>query len=192
MLADQYASSPPRPHPDPLPEGEERLTATSCPAAWRPWESPRCRRGSCRKGSRRSWSSPRELTMRTWQPMRQFLSMIAPSMWVPRPTPSGGRPLLLPAAISSGAFVEVVAHQDRVADRHVAADQAAQADDAVLDHGALFDLAAVGDQAAADRGPVDPRGRQEAGAAVDRRVGDGQVELRLRPSPSPGWPRRTT
>ena len=46
---------------------------------------------------------PRALTIRTWRPMRQFLSMIAPSMCVPQPTPSGGRPLLLPAAISSGA-----------------------------------------------------------------------------------------
>ena len=38
-------------------------------------------------------SSPWALTIRTWQPIRQFLSMIAPSMCVPQPKPSGGRPL---------------------------------------------------------------------------------------------------
>ena len=37
-------------------------------------------------------SMPRSLTIRTLRPMRQFLSMIAPSMSVPSPMPSGGMP----------------------------------------------------------------------------------------------------
>ena len=71
---------------------------------------------------------------------------------------------------SASAFVEVGPHQDRIADRDVAADAAAQADDAVFDRGPLFDRAAVADQAAADRGAVDPRGGQKPRPGVDRRV----------------------
>ena len=79
------------------------VTRKSRWAAWPPWESPRCRRGSCRTAVSSVKSTPPALAIRTLRPMRQFLSMIAPSMCVPPPTPSGGRPLLLPAAISSGA-----------------------------------------------------------------------------------------
>ena len=69
------------------------------------------------KGVSSVFSTPCSLTIRTLRPMRQFLSMIAPSMCEPSPTPSGGLPLARWAAIVVGRFVEVGAHQDRVADR---------------------------------------------------------------------------
>ena len=117
--------------------------------------------------------------MRTLRPMRQFLSMMAPSMYVPSPTPSGGLPLAVVAGNGVGRLVEIVAHQDRVANDHVAADAAPQADHAVLDHRPGLDHRAVGHQAAADRRPVDPRRRQEAGVRVDRRLDRRQIERRV-------------
>ncbi len=129
------------------------------------------------------------LSIRTLLPMWQFLSMMAPLITEPSPTPSTGRrpsPLgrLLrrrrsrpPSAWSCGSVTLRPMWQRRPITL-------------CSMRGARFDDAAVGQAGFADRGPVDAGRRQRAGMRVDR--AGRRLESRTAAAfwPAPGWPRR--
>ena len=71
-------------------------------------------------------------------------------MTAPSPMPIGGRLALWFDCELLGRFVKVGAHDDGIANRHVAADAAAQADHAVDDSRTGSDLAAIGHEAVFD------------------------------------------
>ena len=120
---------------------------------------------------------PRWLAITTLVPMRQFLSTMAPSMHEPAPIPSSGWPGKREDVRS---LVLVGSHQDRIADRHVIADDASQADDAVLDHDARPMRPPSADQALRDLSTTETGRRQKTRPRIDRAAGHVQLERRLR------------
>ena len=114
--------------------------------------------------------------------MRAFLSMIARSITQLRPMPIGGCEESVQAE-----FKIIRAHDDAVANRRAALNDAAYADDASLEV-RVGDDAAVGDDRLPQRCAVDFAARQKTRMRIDRRVGlketvfrhdIGQVEIRL-------------